>query len=155
MSSVSVPRAAAALAPAHERLRGGLHSAPMRARVGWSIAVVALMLALAAPAGAQQAPTLGAPPAPDVTANTAGATTSSGGGGLKAWQEVLIFGAGIVLIGGIAVAILADARERSNRLGHGSAVTEPGAAPHRHKQHTKQAARAKAKAARAQRRRNR
>jgi hypothetical protein len=127
----------------------------MRARVGWSIAVVALVLALAAPAGAQQAPTLGAPPAPAVTAQTTPATTSGGGGGLKTWQEALIFAAGIVLIGGIAIAILADARERSNRLGHGHAVTEPGAAPHRHKQRHKQQARAKAKAARAQRRRNR
>jgi hypothetical protein len=127
----------------------------MRVRVGWSIAVLALVLALAAPAGAQQAPTLGAPPAPDVTASTAPASTSTGNGGLKTWQEALIFAAGIILIGGIAVAILADSREKADRLGHGTAVTEPGAAPHRHKQHSKQQARAKAKAARAQRRRNR
>jgi hypothetical protein len=127
----------------------------MRARVGWSIAVMALVLGLAAPAGAQQAPTLGAPPAPDVTVQTTQATTSGGGGGLKTWQEALIVGAGVVLIGGIAVAILADARERSARLGHGRPVTEPGQAPHRHKLRSKQQARAKAKAARAQRRRNR
>jgi hypothetical protein len=127
----------------------------MRARVGWSIAVVGLVLALAAPAGAQQAPTLGAPPTPDVTAQTAPATTTTGNGGLKTWQEALIFAAGIILIGGIAVAILADSRERASRLGHGRAVTEPGTAPHRHKQRSKQQARQKAKAARAQRRRNR
>ena len=127
----------------------------MRARVGWSIAVVAVLLALAAPAGAQQAPTLGAPPAPDVTVQTA-ATTSTGNGGLKTWQEALIFAAGVILIGGIAVAILADSREKAARLGHGrAAVTDPGAAPHRHKQRSKQQARQKAKAARAQRRRNR
>jgi hypothetical protein len=128
----------------------------MRARVGWLIAVVALVLALAAPAGAQQAPTLGAPPAPDVTAQTApGSTTSTGNGGLKTWQEALIFAAGIILIGGIAVAILSDARERANRLSHGRPVTEPGTAPHRHKHGSKQQARQKARAARAQRRRNR
>jgi hypothetical protein len=128
----------------------------MRARVGWSIAVVGVVLALAGPARAQQAPTLGAPPAPDVTVQTTPVTTDSGGGGLKTWQEALIFAAGIILIGGIAVAILADARERANRLGHGRAVsTEPGTAPHRHKQRSKQQAREKAKAARAQRRRNR
>jgi hypothetical protein len=46
----------------------GLHSPPMRMRVGSSLAVAALVLALAAPAHGQQAPTLGAPPAPDVTA---------------------------------------------------------------------------------------
>jgi hypothetical protein len=126
----------------------------MRVRVGWSIAVVVLALALAAPAGAQQAPTLGAPPTP-TTVQTAQSTTDSGGGGLKTWQEALIFGAGIVLIGGIAVAILSDARERAARLGHGRPATEPGTAPHRHKQRSKERARAKAKAARAQRRRNR
>ena len=127
----------------------------MRARAGSSIAVVALVLALmAGPAEAQQAPTLGAPPAPDVTVQTQ-ATTSTGGGGLKAWQEALIFAAGVILIGGIAVAILADSRERARRVGHGRPATEPGQAPHRHKQRSKQQARAKTKAARAQRRRNR
>jgi hypothetical protein len=127
----------------------------MRVRVGSAIAATACVLALAAPAGAQQAPTLGAPPTPDVTAQTVG-TTSSGGGGLATWQEALIFAAGIILIGGIAIAILADARERATRLGHGREVsTDPGTAPHRHKQRSKQQQRAKAKAARAQRRRNR
>jgi hypothetical protein len=128
----------------------------MRARAGFSIAVMALVLALsAAPAGAQQAPTLGAPPAPDVTVQTQSTSSTSGGGGLKTWQEALIFAAGIILIGGIAVAILSDSRERARRIGHGRAVTEPGQAPHRHKQRSKQQARAKGKAARAQRRRNR
>jgi hypothetical protein len=131
----------------------------MRARVGWWIAVVvALAVAFAAPAGAQQAPTLGAPATPNVTVNTGASTTvdsGGGGGGLKTWQEVLIFAAGIILIAGIAVAILADSRERAARLGHGRAVTEPGEAPHRHKQRSKQQARAKGKAQRAARRRNR
>jgi hypothetical protein len=121
------------------------------------VGALVLALALAGPAAAQQAPTLGAPPAPDVTARTqAVTTTGSGGGGLKTWQEALIFAAGIILIGGIAVAILTDARERASRTGHGGAATEPASGPgHRHKQRSKQHARAKAKAARAQRRRNR
>jgi len=130
----------------------------MRARVGWSIAVLALVLAAAAPATAQQAPTLGAPPTPDVTVNTGTGTpvsTDSSGGGLKTWQEALIFAAGIILIAGIAVAILQDSRERAAKIGHGRAATEPGTAPHRHKQHTKQQARAKGKAQKAARRRNR
>ena len=126
----------------------------MRVRVGSAIVATACVLALAAPAGAQQAPTLGAPPTPDVTAQTVG-TTSSGGGGLATWQEALIFAAGIILIGGIAVAILTDSRERAARLRRGGPVTEPGTAPHRHKQRSKQQARAKAKAAKAARRRNR
>ena len=126
----------------------------MRTRVGILVAATAVVLALGAPAGAQQAPTLGAPPQPDVTVQTQ--TTGTGGGGLKTWQEALIFAAGVVLIGGIAVAILADARERARRLGHGrDPLTEPAEAPHRHKQRSKQRARAKAEAARAQRRRNR
>jgi hypothetical protein len=130
----------------------------MRARVGSSIAVLALVLVLAGPAAAQQAPTLGAPPTPDVTVNTGQGTpvsTDGSGGGLKTWQEALIFAAGLILIVGIAVAILADSRERAGRLGHGRAVTEPGTAPHRHKQRSKQQARAKTKAQRAARRRNR
>jgi hypothetical protein len=82
-------------------------------------------------------------------------TTDSGGGGLATWQEVLIFAAGIILIGGIAVAILTDSRERAARLRRGGPVTEPGTAPHRHKQRSKQQARAKGKAQKAARRRNR
>src|SRR3954464_191177 len=132
MASVSVPRAAAVPAPASR----GLHSAPMRARVGWLIAVPALVLALAGPASAQQAPTLGAPPTPNVTVNSGPSTTlgsTTGNGGLKTWQEALIFAAGIIPIPGIAFAIRAASRERAARLGHGQAVTEPGDAPHRHK----------------------
>ena len=68
---------------------------------------------------------------------------------------MLIFAAGIILIGGIAVAILADSRERAAKLRHGGPVTEPGEAPHRHKQRSKQQARAKVKAQKAARRRNR
>src|SRR3954471_19604465 len=100
--------------------------AAMRFRRGTSIAAAGLVLALAfaAPAAAQQSPTLGAPPTPDVTVQTQ-ATTSSGGGGLKTWQEALIFAAGIILIGGIAVAIMTAARERARRIGHGGPATEP------------------------------
>jgi hypothetical protein len=130
----------------------------MRARVGWLIAVAALVLALAAPAYAQQAPTLGAPPTPNVTVNSGPSTTfgsTTGNGGLKTWQEALIFAAGLILIVGIAIAILADSRERAARLGHGRPVTETGEAPHRHKQHSKEQARAKGKAQKAARRRNR
>jgi len=117
--------------------------------------VTALALAVAAPAGAQQAPTLGAPPTPSVTAQPVQSTTSSGNGGLKTWQEALIFAAGIILLGGIAVAILTDSRERAAKIRHGGPVTDPAEAPHRHKQRSKQQARAKARAAKAARRKNR
>jgi hypothetical protein len=129
----------------------------MRFRRGTSIVAAALVLALAssAPAAAQQSPTLGAPPSPDVTVQTQPTTTTGGGGGLKTWQEALIFAAGIILIGGIAVAIMTDARERARRIGHGGPATEPAGTTHRHGQQSKQRARQKAKAARAQRRKNR
>ena len=126
----------------------------MRARVGSWLAVTALVLALASPAAAQQAPTLGAPPAPNVTVQPQ-TTSTTGGGGLKTWQEALIFAAGIILIVGIAIAILQDSREKARAIRHGGPATEPGTAPHKHKQRSKQQARAKGKAARAQRRRNR
>jgi len=43
----------------------------MRVHLGVAMVVTALALAVAAPAGAQQAPTLGAPPTPSVTAQPA------------------------------------------------------------------------------------
>src|SRR3954464_13183296 len=93
MASVSVPRPAAATC----LRRGGLHSAAMRARVGWSIAVLALVLALAGPASAQRAPPLGAPPTPNQTVNSGPATTlgsTTGNGGLKTWEGGAGFSAG-------------------------------------------------------------
>jgi hypothetical protein len=112
--------------------------------------VVVLALAPAAPAPAQQAPTLGAPTqtAPPVTT-----TTAASDRGLKTWQELLIFGAGIVLLGGIAIAIIGDARDRAPTADR-RAVTEP-AGPKRHRQRDKDRAREKARTARTQRKRNR
>jgi len=127
----------------------------MRVHLGAAMVMMALALAVAAPAGAQQAPTLGAPPAPSVTAQPVQSTTGAGNGGLKTWQEVLIVAAGIILIGGIAVAILTDSRERAAKIRHGGPITDPAEAPHRHKQRSKQQARAKARAAKAARRKNR
>jgi hypothetical protein len=126
----------------------------MRARVGSWLAVTALVLTLASPAAAQQVPTLGAPPAPNVTVQQQ-TTSTSGNGGLKTWQEALIFAAGIILISGIAIAILADSREKARAIRHGGPATDPGTGPHKHKQRSKQQARQKGKAQRAARRRNR
>ena len=122
-------------------------------------AVVALCLALASPAVAQvgngltlgetQTQTDAAAP-PD--------TSTTGGGGLKTWQEVLIFAAGIVLVGGIALAILGDARERARKLDRhataGASATE-GADRHKTSQQAKEQARARARRAKAARKRNR
>jgi hypothetical protein len=142
-----------------DRVRA-LHSPPMAVRMKPLVALAALVLALAlvVPAGAQQAPTLGAPETQTNAAPPPQDTSSTGGGGLKTWQEVLIFGAGLILLGGIVFAIVGDARERARRRSrHGTTPEAVGAAgvPHKHSQQAKQRARAKARQARAQRRKNR
>ena len=120
-----------------------------------ALAALVLALGLAAPAGAQQAPTLGAPQTQTTAAPPPPDTTSSGGGGLKTWQEVLIFGAGLILLAGIGFAIVGDARDRARRLSRHGTTPETAGVPHKHSQQAKQRARAKARAAKAQRRKNR
>jgi hypothetical protein len=129
---------------------------PVRLKSLLALAALALTLACAAPAVAQQAPTLGAEPTQSQTAAPPD-TTSSGDGGLKTWQEVLIFCAGLILLAGIGFAIVGDARERARRLTRraGRAETATAGVPHKHRAQAKQRARAKARAARAQRRKNR
>jgi hypothetical protein len=120
------------------------------------LVVAVLIVALAAaPASAQQAPSLGAPDTQTETAVPPDTSTTSGNGGLQTWQELLIFGAGLALIAGIAFAILGDARERAARLRHGRPDPATAGAPHKHRAQAKQRARARARAARAQRRKNR
>ena len=137
-----------------------LHSPPMAVRLKPLLALAALVLALvlATPAGAQQTPTLGAPETQTDTAAPPDTTSTTGNGGLKTWQEVLIFGAGVILLGGIGFAIVGDARDRTRRMSrHGASADPTGHAliPHKHSQQAKQRARAKARAAKAQRRKNR
>src|SRR5690348_2440090 len=79
--------------------------------------LLCLLAALAVPAGAfaQSSPFAPLPPAQTAAPDTGQVQTTSssdtGGGGLKSWQEILIFGAGGVLLLGIAWAIVSDARE--------------------------------------------
>jgi hypothetical protein len=78
--------------------------------------VVALAgLPLAAVAGAQSSPFAPLPqPTPDQsqtpTVATTSSTTTDDSGGLKDWQEILIFAGGGILLLGIAWAIVSDAR---------------------------------------------
>jgi hypothetical protein len=119
------------------------------------LAVLLAVLAMLAPgAAAQQAPSLGAPA---TTESAPVVTTDDGGnGGLSTWQELLIFGAGVALLAGIAFAILGDARERTRgRRGTRAEPAAAGVAPPRQSRQAKQRSRARAKAARARRRRNR
>jgi hypothetical protein len=132
----------------------------MAARAVSLLALVAVLATLWAPttALAQSAPGLGAPE-PEETAPAPVTTDDPTDDGLETWQQVLIFAAGIVLLGGIAAAIMSDARRsapgrdrgRERRAG-GEATDE---AVHRHRQASKQRARRKGRAAREARRRNR
>jgi len=119
-----------------------------------ALAALVLALALAAPAAAQDAPTLGAPET-QTDAAPPPETTSTDGGGLKTWQQVLIFAAGLILLAGIGFAIVGDARERTRKFSHHTGDEVAAGVPHKHSQAAKQRARAKARAARAQRRKNR
>ena len=130
---------------------------PVRFRPLLALGALVLALSLAAPVAAQNAPTLGAPETQSETAAPPPETTSTGGGGLKSWQQALIFAAGLILLGGIAFAIVGDARERTRRMSrHGTSPETAGASVrHKHSQAAKQRARAKARQARQQRRKNR
>ncbi|HSD76156.1 MAG TPA: hypothetical protein VLA98_02080 [Solirubrobacteraceae bacterium] len=124
------------------------------------VTALAVALALVLPAGAvaQQAPSLGAP---ETTQAAPVVTTSSSAAdrGLETWQELLIFGAGIALLVGIGWAIVGDARQRApvdDRRHHGEleAAGAGGVPPHERRRR-KERARAKGRAARQARRRNR
>ena len=128
---------------------------PVRFRPLLALGALVLALSLAAPVAAQNAPTLGAPETQTDTAAPAPETTSAGGGGLKTWQQALIFAAGLVLLGGIGFAIIGDARERTRKFSHHTGEEVAAGIPHKHSQAAKQRARAKARQARKQRRKNR
>jgi hypothetical protein len=124
------------------------------------LAIAALVCVLAPPAAAlaQQSPFSPLPPAqqPTQTTTTTNTPTSNNGdsGGLASWQEILIFLGGVVLIIGIGYAIVTDARKnapvKDSEIGHIGEPTKP--LP---KARTKPVRRAKSRAARASRKRNR
>jgi hypothetical protein len=123
------------------------------------IAALLCVLAPATAAFAQQSPFSPLPQAQQPTqtdTTTSGNTSSNNGdsGGLSSWQEILIFLGGVVLIIGIGYAIVTDARKnapvKDQEIGHIGEPTKP--LP---KARTKPVRRAKARAARASRRRNR
>lgn len=116
------------------------------------VALAALALPAAAPA--QSAPELGAPEPEETT--PAPVTTDSTDDGLETWQQALIFAAGVVLLAGISVAIIGDARHRARRGGRPALTPEEQRDVSRHgRQAAKQRSRQKARAARAARKRNR
>lgn len=134
----------------------------MRAPMLRRLPALVLVLALVAPAAASAqngAPFGPLPPAqPQQTTTTvAGSSTNSDSGGLKGWQQTLIVVAGLVLLLGIGYAIVADARSVApvaDRLDDEEADgRRPGSRAHAARR--KEQSRSKARAARAQRKRNR
>jgi hypothetical protein len=125
----------------------------------FAAALLAAFALLATPAAvlAQSNPLGPLPtPAPAPAETVVVAQDDDGGDGLKGWQQALILGAGIVLLAGIAWAIVSDARSRAP-VKEGE-IAHPGLehAPKRNRsQKQRERDRAKAKLARQQRKRNR
>ena len=119
------------------------------------LAVLVALAVLVLPAAtlAQSAPELGAPEPEETT--PAPVTDDPTDDGLETWQQALIFAAGVVLLGGISVAIIGDARHRAGRDGPALTAEEQRDASRHGQQAAKQRARQKARAARAARKRNR
>jgi hypothetical protein len=122
-------------------------------------ALLAALAVLAGPAGAlaQENPLGPLPQAPPGTTPTVvvAPPTTSDTGGLQTWQQVLIFGAAIILLGGIAWAIVSDARNRAPVKEGEMAHPGAGGIKRNRSQKQRERARAKAKTGRAQRKRNR
>lgn len=125
--------------------------------------IITIALALPAAAAAQNNPFGPLPPAspPDTPTQTASSSGSDDNRGLDTWQQALIFGAGIILLGGIGTAIVRDARHRAPVTDDRRIVAPPdpdapvrkGTRPPRER--VKERRRETAKRARAQRKRNR
>ena len=122
-----------------------------------TLIVVGALAVAAAPALGQGAPFTPLPPSPipAPAPSSPSGSSSDSGGGLSGWQSTLIYVGAALLLGGIGLMIVLDAREKARTTkAHGPADPErSGHDPHRER--TKQQQRRKQKAARAQRRRNR
>jgi hypothetical protein len=113
--------------------------------------LVAAMPAVAAGQGTPFAPLPPSQQAPTVTVAPPPAGSSSDDG-LNTWQQILMFGGGAVLLIGIGLVIVRDARQAAP-VKAGEPATS--GSTRRSRQRERERARAKAKAARRQRRRNR
>ncbi|QEC48997.1 hypothetical protein FSW04_16415 [Baekduia soli] len=118
-----------------------------------------IALVVPAAAGAQSSPFAPLPqpqatPAPADTTSSSSAS-STDGGGLKGWQEALIFVAGAVLLLGIAWAIVGDARSVAPSEPETDGRTQSKAAREAEHKRRKAQARAANRRARSARKRNR
>lgn len=119
-------------------------------RVAAPLVVLALSLALCAPCAAQLGPL---PPADPPAPPPAPAPTTDKHEGLSTLQQLLIFGVGIALIGGIAWVIVRDAKQAAPAPLRSQADDRKPSAREREREQRQR--RDKAKAARQQRKRNR
>lgn len=95
-------------------------------------------------------------PAPAPPETVVVAPSNDRSDGLESWQQILIFGAGFILLAGIAWAIVSDARTRAPvKEGEMAHPGLDGPVKRNRSQKQRERARAKAKVARAQRKRNR
>ena len=125
-----------------------------------SLAILVDCLALLAPAAAfAQTPFDPLPPAQQQTTQTVQNTnrTTADSGGLKGWQQTLIVVAGLLLLVGIGYAIVADARSKApvTEHLHGAEADHRRPGSRLDPVRRKEQARAKARRARAQRKKNR
>ncbi|HEV2819443.1 MAG TPA: hypothetical protein VGW11_02950 [Solirubrobacteraceae bacterium] len=120
-----------------------------------------LFTGVATPAGAQQDAPFGPGDSPLVPAPEQPAPAPAPAeplepddGGLEGWQAGLLLGAAVVLLGGIAFAIVRDARQAAPVEGDGGPRADEERAE-RERRRKRSSARRKGKAARSARRRNR
>ncbi len=119
--------------------------------------VVAVVILPAGSALAQSSPFGSLPDAtPDTqTQTTISSTSSTTDDGLSTWQGILVVVTSIAVITGIGLFIASDARRRAPVTGADSESAHLPADAHKRGQATKRKQRAKAKAARQQRKHNR
>lgn len=134
--------------------------APMRSLTARLLVLGCVLLAAAVPAtaGAQSNPFTPLPQAQTDTstqATTSSSTTTADNGGLSRFQEVMIFLAGVALLGGIGFAIVGDARKNAPVTEKDRAGAHVGHAAGATKAQSKAKARAKAKRQRQARKKNR
>jgi hypothetical protein len=121
-----------------------------------TLLAVALLALPAGVAPAQSSPFGNLPDAtPDTQTQTTTTTNSTTGGGLSTLEAILVVGAGIGVITGIALLIARDARRRAPLSAGDSETAHLAPDAHKRGQATKSKQRAQAKAVREQRRRNR
>jgi hypothetical protein len=133
----------------HKRREPGIMRAMRSARVLLAVVVLALFAPTAAFAQGAFDPLPAATPAPEPVVTVP--ATSDPSGGLSGALQFLLFGVGVVIIGGIGFVIWRDARRNAPDTSEATVADDSRASHHA----TKKRNRARAKRARQARRRNR